>query len=146
VPLNPVCLKSQIEFAMNQRCTQKYKNTIKSPWKSLRSGSWNNMREYTVFKQVVVVLSTFWTWEILEANVWKDILTTKIMTWVSEVTAAFSIAPCKQQVPWSTCPPIACMRVDGLSSHQPSRSALDFQTTCSFFLSFCPTSSCVFDF
>jgi hypothetical protein len=25
MPLNPVCLKSQIVFAMNQRCTHKYK-------------------------------------------------------------------------------------------------------------------------
>jgi hypothetical protein len=31
MPLNPVCVKSQIEFAMNQRCTQKYKRQHKSP-------------------------------------------------------------------------------------------------------------------
>ncbi len=49
MPLNPVCLKSQIEFAMNQRCTQKYKTQYKSPWKSLRSGWWNNPNLWAVW-------------------------------------------------------------------------------------------------
>jgi hypothetical protein len=49
MPLNPVCLKSQIEFAMNQRCPQKYKTQYKNPWKSLRSGWWNNPNLWAVW-------------------------------------------------------------------------------------------------
>ncbi len=45
----PFAWNHKIELAMNQRCTQKYKTQYKSPWKSLRSGWWNNRNLWAVW-------------------------------------------------------------------------------------------------